>query len=275
MTSVILTDQNQSIGKPLFRYLLIPLLTFIGLYAATPKPFAAIGDPVYRCVEPLRALSSLYAFKDKQAWINEFIINAEAAKQHGFALQKNDNRHDARVYLQQLRQLERQNRDIAHLVKTRLMQAIENDQEERYRQIVATRHPVVSDDATLQTMQARYEAKLTKRARAENAKRHVYFRTAAHLNGTWEGSDEKWYFNGDRLEIISRHQEREQKLSGTWVIENNRFIFSIEQISNKRPNRPAHSRESSITRPYTLISITANLLHIKEPTGSDIRLQKE
>ena len=259
----------------MFRYLAGVLLTTLLMAAATPKPFAAVGDPLYGDIAPITSLMRLYAFKEHQKTLERYLLDAETAKRSGFALQKKHERQAAAAYIEMLRELEKRHQEIDRLVKTALLDAIDSDRTSRYRQIMSTGYSMLRGDPTLLKASQRYQALLKRRDQEQAARHNAWLETPAHLNGSWETQNLTWRFKGDSLEVIKRDGDRLQRLEGKWKIDRSTLRFSVRSITNERTGYPKHQRDLDVTRRYAINSLADGRMTLKEPEGGSLQLIKQ
>lgn len=258
----------------MFRYLAGVLLTTLLMAAATPKPFAAVGDPIYGDIAPVTSLMRLYVFKANHKILEGYVSDAETAKQSGFALQKMHDRQAAADYIETLRSLEKRHQAIDQVVKTALLDAIKADRTTRYRQIMATGYSTLRSDATLRKAAQAYQDKLKRREQARAAEHGEWLKTPAHLNGKWEAKELLWHFEGDTLEVVKREGERLQRLEGKWKISRSTLRFSVRSITNERMGYPKHQRTLDVTKRYVISSVESGRMTLEDPDGGSIQLSK-
>ncbi|MDX1294705.1 MAG: hypothetical protein R3302_00460 [Sulfurimonadaceae bacterium] len=255
---------------------LIPIfLLAVSLGAATPRPFAAVGDPLYKEIASLKHLAKLYAFKPHQKELSALADATEATKREGFSLEKKRSKEAADRYVSNLRKLEKRHKHAGHLIRTIQLKAITENRTKRFRQIMASQHSVLKEDPLLRRQIARYERKLDERRRVEAAKRQTYYKSAAHLNGVWVSSSEKWIFSEKQLKIIAVSQGKTRSLKGVWSIRNGLLDFQIGTITNQHHQKPAHTRNTAVKRSYRLLAMGEDMIRVRAPDRSEITLSRK
>lgn len=258
----------------LFRLIRI-LLIAVTLSAATPKPFAAVGDPLYRSVDALKHLAGLHAFKPHAEEFDTLAAATEAAKQEGFALEKRRDKEAADRYIARLRQLEKHHRHAAHLIKKIQLKVIAEDRSQRFRRIMGSEHPILSQDPTLRREISYYEKRLKRRLQAEAAERQAYYKTAAHLNGLWASERQRWIFADKRLSIVTVSKGKTRILEGSWAVRKQHLHFHIDTITNRHHKKSPHTRKTSVKRSYRLHFIGEEQIKALTPDRRQLTLLRK
>ena len=248
------------------RLALLLLLFASLLYAANPKVYAPVGDPVYNDAAALKKLSRLKMFRTEKKNIERFVAEVNRIKKTGFELEHTKDKESAKNYLQHLRTLSKENVRLTSVVKTKLRNTIKKEWPQTYRKILASGHSILKSDTELKREMQRYNAKLKKREDAARELSKKMLRTPKNLYGKWQtdaGLKQVWKFDGHSLLVHKEDGKGKQRLSGTWKIEADHFIFTITTITLLRPNQHPHTRHKRITRYFSLLSISKNSLKLK------------
>lgn len=242
----------------MIRFLFL-LVSALSLYAATPKIYSTIGDPVYAAVGPTRQLSTFKTFKEDRALFSSFADQADTAKEEGFWLDKYrllpEAKKRSQLYLKTLRHLQRINAQISKIVKDTTMAAIKKHHAKTYAAIKKTHHPVFHDDAELRRAATRFEQQLKREYRNAQKKKQrrykAYLRSSKNLNGTWKGKTAEgkvhFRFKGNALSITKISPKLTQRLQGKWQIKGNTLTIDLHSITNTRSDGIPHTRKSHVT----------------------------
>ena len=107
--------------------LFILLFTFTTLlFSANPKVYESLGNQIYNNTDNIKKLTTIgdyYLYVDE---INSYLLKVNAAKQLGFALDKNSAPKVRKAYLQTLRKLSKDNDYYTRMAQTSLETSIQN-----------------------------------------------------------------------------------------------------------------------------------------------------
>lgn len=250
-------------------FLLTMLLSSALLFAATPKIYASIGDPVYRSVDAVRTLSGYKTFRADSKRFFDYVLQAEAAKKEGFWLDTHRHSPEAKrrskAYLELLRQLNLTNKQIEKIVKNTTLTAIKKHHVNTYYAIKKSKHPVLKSDAELRRAMNRFERRLAQerkqQQKAKAAKRAKYLRSYGNLKGEWQAktdSGEKIRFtfvDKQHLRILHTKGTKTKRLEGRWSSSPGYIRFQVERITNIFADGIPHTRSSSVTLDFKIIAI--------------------
>ena len=96
--------------------LLLTCISFAMANASYPYLYAAIGTPTYQAAEGYRALIGSEYFTASKETMRHFIKESDRLKDEGFRLDEGNTKEDRKVYIEALRQLEKQRNKIDRLV---------------------------------------------------------------------------------------------------------------------------------------------------------------
>jgi len=262
---------------------LLFFLTFSTAYAANPKIFSGVGDPVYDTVSPLEKLQKLKIFKPERGAMLNYINEARAAKKEGFAIDRAAGSAAAKpkinAYLQTLRRLEKENGRLANVVKEQTRLAIKKKSAPTFYAIKNSRHPVLTDNRSLRAEIAVYERRLKQEAKKRRLENYRYYRTADNLGGSWvsrgNGAVTTLTFRKNGLTMQRQSADEELLMRGDWRIEKEFLIFTVTTVERQEKERPKHVRRSAVSVYYKIVNVDTHTLELRDEYGEIISVRKE
>ena len=267
----------------MLRLLMILLLFACSLFpAATPKPFAKIGDPVYRNVTPVGKLIKSGLFEEQRHFFSTFVKEAKEARSEGFALEKLTDpsliKQQSKTYITRLRQLALENTEIGKTVKKAMLKSIKKKRVNAFRKILSSNHSVLKEDRILARKIWHYKQELTAAKKPVKKEENRPAQRQNNLDGIWlsrSGTVIQWHFNNRALIISSKSAEKEQRLEGTWKIDGKKLTHTIHTITNRRMGKQAHTRQKTVIRYYSLLQSSPSTLKVKDIYGDVYELKKQ
>jgi len=117
--------------KILFLFLFSTLL-----YSNNPIVYAALGDVIYNNVESINKLKEIESYKAKYESIDAYLLEVNATKKMGFAIENGDKTLDKKLYLQKLRALSKKNDALVRDANKAFKQSLENEDSTLFAQLV-------------------------------------------------------------------------------------------------------------------------------------------
>jgi murein DD-endopeptidase MepM/ murein hydrolase activator NlpD len=130
------------------KLILILLLSFALLGQTYPSLFSQLGTPLFEEVENFKALKKNELFKKERILIDDYIALSDQAIKHGLALD-NKETSDTKVYLKELRQLQKLHDNIEQAYKHKLYKSINDKNSSSFYSLTSTPLPFVIADARL------------------------------------------------------------------------------------------------------------------------------
>jgi len=127
---------------------LILLLSFTLLAKTYPALFAQLGTPLFEEVKNFQTLKKSTHFTTEYSLINDYIALTSQAIKHGLALDKKEVK-DIKIYLKELRQLQKLHDSIEQAYKHKLYKSINDKNSSAFYSITSTPLPFVIADARL------------------------------------------------------------------------------------------------------------------------------
>lgn len=109
------------------------------LFAANPAAFATLGDPIFNAVPQIEQLGRTKVFQAQHEKIKFFLEECEDVKARGFALEQAEkDPQQIKRYLNKLRQLDTEYKQLQHGVQTALKRSIETNDYEGFVELIET-----------------------------------------------------------------------------------------------------------------------------------------
>jgi len=280
----------------MFRLFLSVLLFNISLFAATPKLFKPIGDPVYYEISAVVSLSQMHYYKKDKTLLDSFVTKAKKHKKLGFTYDKKRrastlSKQEQKIYLDGLRELKKQLQSIYIIVRSDLQVIIKKNYVKTFYRLKRTQLDILRIDPKSAKAISNYERKLNKKKRLAKQKKtqqakddkvaHYHFiRSNENLNGKWKGKSSDGTkmlatFTKDDLYLTYKTKKDTIVFKGTYKIKKNDFKFFIEHRKRTKADI-SHIKKVNFERVYRLLDISeANLkFKYKDETISLKRIPK-
>ena len=269
------------------RYFILGLILTSWLFAANPKTYASIGDPVYNSVAATSKLITVEKLTVDFNLIQKYIEEANQARKEGFWLDKYpylpESETRRKAYIDTLRTLGGYNKQISKIVKDTMLKAIKSNDYTSYLQLKKSRYPVLTDDADLKREIKNYEAQVRQqtiaREKRHQQKKHKDLRSIGNLKGQWKSvSDQSTIILNFENEKTLSHQSISENtaltLEGEWEINQEQLVIKVSSITRQRTDRPAHTRKSTIILTYTVMQISNETIILEDKNSKALYFNK-
>jgi len=267
----------------MFKFLLLFFISSIFLFAATPKLYKPIGDPIYNEIPAVISLSKMNYFKKDKVQFLDFINKAKSHKKLGFTYdrkkkQKTLTKVEQRTYLNGIRRLDKSLRQIYFIVKNTLPRIIKTNYTKTFYRLLKTRLDILYlDPKTAKSIKA-YKYKLNKRKRIARQKQvkkekdaktahYNFLRSSKNLDGKWKGKNTQKEtmsasFHDDIVYLTYASKGQVQVFKGSYKIYKNTFTFNIQQ--RKRTKKDiSHIKKVKFQRKYIIKKISKTQLNLQ------------
>ena len=266
----------------MYKALILLLAASLCAYAAMPKLYSPIGDPLYQEIPAVEKMSKIKYFKNDRAQLDSFVRETSEHKRLGLLYDqkrkaKTLSKDERLMYRNTLRDLEKKLVSISTIATKALSDMIKNNRAEAFRQLTQTQLKVFKKDPksvaeiSAYAKKLRHQQYLRQKREEKQAKRNTeayekMLRSAKNLNGTWkgkssDGSTVTAYFEQQKLSL---HYERTDHINiykGTYTIDK-ALDFKIYKRELLKSGIP-HIRRIDLTRRYELLSISKKELQMK------------
>jgi len=267
----------------MYKIFLLFLLSSLCLFAATPKLFKPIGDPIYKEIPAVISLSKMHYFKNDKKMLNNFIQDAKATKKLGFTYdkkrkQKTLTKQEQKDYLDKLRDLKKQLKTIYSRVRVALSEIIKKRYVKTFYALKRTRIDILHLDPKSASKIRKFEYQLTRKKRLAKQKKaaqlkadklayYKFLRSDKNLNGKWKGKsndDTKMAasFNKSTLYLTYKNPKDTLVFKGSYKITKNTFDFFIEHRKRTKSDI-SHIKKVVFGRVYTILELSENKLVLK------------
>lgn len=266
----------------MYKVLLFLLASGLCAYAAMPKLYSPIGDPIYLEIPAVDKMSKLKYFKNDRVQLDRFVGKASEHKRLGLLYDqkrkaKTLSKDERQMYRNTLRDLEKKLLSISAIAKKGLSDMVASNRAKDFRQLTQTQLDVFKKDpksiAEIRTYAKKLRHQQYLRQKREEKKadsdKEAYakmLRSAKNLNGTWmgnssDGSAVTAYFEQERLSLHYVRTDHINIYKGTYTIDKTLdfHIYKRELLKSGIP----HMRRIDLTRRYELLSIRKKELQMK------------
>lgn len=271
--------------KVLVLFLTVSLCT----YAAMPKLYSAIGDPLYQEIPAVEKMSKIKYFKKYRTQLDSFIREASDHKKLGLLYdlkrkKKTLSKDERQMYRNTLRDLEKRLFSISAIARKGLSDMIANNQAKNFKLLMQTQFMVFKEDPKSVTEIRAYSKKLRhqqyirqkrkeKQAEDQQETYKKMLRSAKNLNGTWkgkssDGSTVTAYFEQERLSFHYTRAEHINIYKGTYTVDKALDFHIFKRALLKAG--VSHIRRIDLQRRYELLSISKKELHLRYKAESII-----
>ena len=109
---------------------------FTLLFSNNPIVYAPLGDVIYNNVQSIKNLKSIECYQVQYETIDKYVLAVEKTKKMGFAIENGDKTQDKKVYLQDMRNLSKQNDAFVRNANATFKQSLENEDTVLFAQLV-------------------------------------------------------------------------------------------------------------------------------------------
>jgi len=251
-------------------------------YAAMPKLYSAIGDPLYQEIPAVEKMSKIKYFKNDRARLDSFVRKANEHKRLGLLYdikrqEKRLSKDERQMYRNTLRDLEKKLFSISAIARKGLSDMIANNQAKNFKLLTQTQLDVFKKDPKSVAEIRAYAKKLRRqqylhqkreKKQAKN-KREVYekmLRSPKNLNGIWkgkssDGSPVTAYFEQEKLFLHYTRAEHTNIYKGTYTVDKV-LDFHIYKRELKKADI-SHIRPIDLQRQYEILNISKKELHLR------------
>ncbi len=260
------------------------ILLIIGVYAyaAMPKLYNAIGDPLYREITAVEKMSKIKYFTNERAELERFVREASEHKRLGLVYdlkrqEKTLSKDERQMYRNTLHKLENRVEKISSIAKKALSDMIANNQAEAFRQLTQTGLQVFKKDPKsvaeirtyakkLRNQQYLRQKREAKQAKNDKESYEKMLRSDKNLNGVWkgkssDGSTVTANFEEEKLSLHYTKAEHSNIYKGTYSA-NKTLDFSIYKRELIKAGN-SHVRRIDIERSYEFLRISKKELHLQ------------
>jgi DNA replicative helicase MCM subunit Mcm2 (Cdc46/Mcm family) len=224
----------------MYKVVVLFLTASLCAFAAMPKLYSPIGDPLYQEIPAVEKMSKIKYFKNDRPQLDSFVREASEHKRLGLLYDqkrkaKNLSKDERQMYRNTLRDLENKLVSISAMARKALSDMIANNQAKEFRQLTQTQLEVFKKDPKSVAEIKTYAKKLRRqqylrqkreKKQAED-KKDAYekmLRSAKNLNGTWKGKSSDGsavtaYFEQEKLTLHYARPEYINIYKGTYTID--------------------------------------------------------
>jgi len=260
----------------MYKAFLLLVVFYFELFAATPKLFKPVGDPIYKEIPAVSKMAQMSFFKNQKHVLLGFVKKAQSHKRLGLSYDKKRrnntlNKAEQKAYLDGLRSLKEELTAVYLIAQEGLHRIIKKNYIKTFYQLKKTNIGVLRLDPKSVSAIKNYDRRLNRKQKLAQQKkaaqekeavitRYNELRSAKNLNGRWKGKSSDGaklllVFKADRLSLHYERAKDTNIFKGKYSIHKNSFNFKIQQRKRIKADL-SHIRKVQLQRNYQIKTIT-------------------